>query len=110
MSTISFEEAEIRCRIIKAIAHPVRLIIIDLLKDKEHCFSKICEQFDLDKSTISKHLSVLKETGIITSKKAGKEVIYKLEIPCVIDFFECSTKVIEHNMKKHMAVVGKKGE
>jgi len=104
---ISFEEAEIRAKIIKAIAHPVRLMIIDLLKNKEQTFSNINNYFELDKSTVSKHLSVLKEAGIVSSKKVQKESVYKLEIPCVIEFFECSTKVIRHNMKKHQAVVDK---
>ncbi len=102
---ISFEEAELRVKIIKAMAHPVRLMIIDLLKDKELSFSKICEHFDLDKSTISKHLLVLKESGIVSSKKNQREVIYKLEIPCVLDFFECSTKVIKHNLLKHQKIM-----
>ncbi len=107
MSMISFEEAEIRCRIIKAISHPVRLMLIDLLKDKTYNFSTICKHFDLDKSTVSKHLSILKDTGIVSSKKKKKEMLYKLEIPCIIDFFECSTRVLEYNMKKHMTVVTK---
>ena len=104
---ISFEEAELRCKIIKAIAHPVRLMIIDLLRNKEESFSNIVKYFSLDKSTISKHIAVLKEAGIVSSKKVQKEVLYKLEIPCVIEFFECSTKVLRHNMEKHKSIIEK---
>ncbi len=102
---ISFEEAEIRAKIIKALSHPIRLMVVDLLKEGEIKFSDICEKFDVDKSTISKHLAILKEVGILSSKKIQKQVIYKLEIPCVIDFFECSTKVIKHNMQRHKTVI-----
>jgi ArsR family transcriptional regulator len=97
---IAFQEAEIRAKIIKAMAHPVRLIVIEFLKDGERPFSEIFDLFQLDKSTVSKHLLVLKEAGIVSSKKDGSDMIYKLEVPCVIDFFSCVTAVIESNVKK----------
>ena len=68
---ITFEDAEIRAKIIKAMSHPVRLMIIDGLKRKERSFSELFDLFQLDKSTVSKHLLVLKEAGIISSRKDG---------------------------------------
>lgn len=105
---ISFEEAEIRSKIIKALSHPVRLMIVDALKDNEIPFSKINEFFKSDKSTVSKHLLVLKEAGIVSSRKSGLDMIYKLEVPCVIDFFSCVTAVIENNVKRQQACLCKK--
>ncbi len=97
---ISAEEAEIRSRIIKAMAHPVRLMAIDALKESDRSFSALNDMFSLDKSTVSKHLSVLKEAGIVSSRREGADVIYRLEVPCVIDFFGCVTAVVENNVKK----------
>ncbi len=97
---ISFEEAEIRARIIKAMGHPVRLMMIEFLKKKERSFSEVFDLFKLDKSTVSKHLLVLKEAGIVTSRKSGMDMIYRLEVPCVTDFFSCVTAVIDSNVKK----------
>ena len=97
---ISFKEAEIRAKIIKAMAHPVRLMVIDFLKTGESSFSDIFDLFQLDKSTVSKHLLVLKEAGIVSSRKSGADMIYKLEVPCVTDFFSCVTAVIDSNVKK----------
>jgi ArsR family transcriptional regulator, arsenate/arsenite/antimonite-responsive transcriptional repressor len=99
---ISFEEAEIRSRIIKAMAHPVRLMAIDVLKAGEKSFSTLNEIFNLDKSTVSKHLLVLKEAGILSSRKEGADMIYRLEVPCVTDFFGCVTAVIESNVKRQL--------
>ena len=99
---ITFSEAELRVKIIKAMAHPVRLMAIEFLKDGERPFSAIFNLFQLDKSTVSKHLLVLKEAGIASSRKSGTEMIYKLEVPCVADFFNCATTVIENNVKKQM--------
>jgi len=98
--TITFQEAEIRAKIIKSMAHPVRLMMIEFLKKGERSFSDIFDLFKLDKSTVSKHLLVLKEAGIVTSRKSGADMIYKLEVPCVTDFFSCVTAVIDSNVKK----------
>ena len=104
---ISFQEAEIRSKIIKAMSHPVRLMIIDLLKDGETSFSKINKLFESDKSSISKHLLVLKEAGIVASRKSGADMIYSLVVPCVIDFFGCVTAVIENNVKRQQVCLCK---
>ena len=100
---IQFEEAEIRAKIIKAMAHPVRLIVIEFLRKGDRAFSEIFDLFKLDKSTVSKHLLVLKEAGIVSSRKDGADMIYRLEVPCVTDFFSCVTAVIESNVKKQQA-------
>ena len=56
---ITFEEVEIRAKIIKAVGHPVRLMMIEFLKKGERSFSDVFDLFQLDKSTVSKHLLVL---------------------------------------------------
>ena len=105
---ISFEEAEIRSNIIKAMAHPVRLMIIEHLSDGTKSFSEIYELFELDKSTVSKHLLVLKEAGIVSSKKSGSDMLYTLEVPCVTDFFGCVTAVIENNVRRQQVCLCKR--
>ncbi len=104
---ISFEEAEIRSKVIKAMAHPVRLMLTDVLKEGERPFSDLFDLFNLDKSTVSKHLLVLKEAGIVTSRKAGADMLYRLEVPCVTDFFGCITAVIESNVKRQQVCLSK---
>ncbi len=75
-------------------------MMIEFLKKSERSFSDIFDLFKLDKSTVSKHLLVLKEAGIVTSRKSGADMIYRLEVPCVTDFFSCVTAVVESNVKK----------
>ncbi|MEN6321088.1 MAG: metalloregulator ArsR/SmtB family transcription factor [Syntrophaceae bacterium] len=98
---ITFQEAEIKAKIIKAMAHPVRLMMIDFLKSGERSFSQVFALFNLDKSTVSKHLLVMKEAGIVSSRKEGMDMIYILEVPCITDFFSCVTAVIENSVKKY---------
>lgn len=97
---MKWEEAELKARVLKALAHPVRLIVVDLLKDGELSFSELKERFPYDKSTISKHLSILKEVGVISSRRQGMDTYYRLEIPCALDFLECATKVLEQSIEK----------
>ncbi len=107
---ISFEQAEMRAEILKAMAHPVRLMIVDLLSDKDAGFSEIHDLFDYDKSTVSKHLSVLRKAGIISTTKSANESIFHLDVGCVNAFFTCSTAVIEHNIKKLSCCSNKSAE
>jgi ArsR family transcriptional regulator len=48
-----------------------------------------------DVSTISKHLSVLKNAGIVTDKKRGAQVFYTLRVPCILNFFSCVNSVLK---------------
>jgi len=79
--------------IFKALGHPTRLWIVEQLADgKEHCVCEFVEAVGADFSTISQHLAVLKNAGVIVDDKRGKQVFYKLCRPCIIGFIECLRK------------------
>jgi len=84
-----------RAEVMKALAHPSRLMMIDELSRGERC---VCELRDLvghDISTVSKHLRVLKEAGVVQDERRGKQVYYRLKVPCILNFFHCIESVIE---------------
>ncbi len=60
---------EARAKIIKAIAHPTRLFIVEELEKKEKCVNELTEMIGADMSTVSKHLSVLKNAGLSATVK-----------------------------------------
>ncbi len=95
-----FEAAEVRSKIIKAMAHPTRLMIIEALNEGDKLFSQLFVFFEYDKSTISKHLLVLKNAGIISGKKKGLDVLYRLETKCIMKFLNCINDVINVSIKK----------
>lgn len=74
---------------IKALAHPTRLFIIDFLSSGEKCVCEIVEQVGADTSTISKHLLVMKNAGLVEDEKRGLNVFYKMTCPCITNLFEC---------------------
>lgn len=76
----------------KALAHPTRLFIVDKLNEREHCVCELQEMIGADMSTVSKHLSVLRNAGIIDSRKVNNQVFYKLLCPCVLDIYKCIVK------------------
>lgn len=82
-----------RSELVKALAHPTRLFIIDFLADGEKCVCEIVEQVGVDISTISKHLSVMKNAGLVEDEKRGLNVFYKLVCPCISDLFTCLEKI-----------------
>lgn len=86
-----------KAQVIKAMAHPSRLMMIDALADGERCVCELQEIVGSDMSTVSKHLSVLRSAGIVTSRKEGLQVYYKLQVPCILGFLNCIDDVLKQN-------------
>ena len=88
-----------RAEVIKAMAHPSRLLIIDTLAFGEKCVNDLKELIGDDVSTVSKHLAVMKNAGIVDCRKEGLNVFYRLKVPCILNFFSCVEAVIENEKK-----------
>lgn len=95
-----------RARIMKALAHPARLRIVDELKAGPRCVCEIREWVGSDLSTVSKHLSILKNAGILCDEKRGVQVFYGLKCPCVVDFFTCAEAVMRSTAESHRRLLG----
>ena len=91
---------EKQAEIAKAIGHPLRVAIIDFLKDGEQCVCDIAQHVGSERSNISRHLSVMVRAGVLGYRKEGLKVIYKLKTPCILDFFSCVTVVIKQQAKE----------
>ncbi|MDD2455814.1 MAG: metalloregulator ArsR/SmtB family transcription factor [Kiritimatiellae bacterium] len=85
-----------RANVLKALAHPARLWMVGQLERGERCVCELVEGLDIDFSTVSKHLLVLKNAGIVEDDKRGKQVFYSLRIPCVMNFMHCVDAVLEN--------------
>jgi ArsR family transcriptional regulator len=84
-----------RAAVMKALAHPTRLFIVDELSRGERCVRELTEKIGADVSTVSKHLSVLKRAGIVRDDKRGVQVFYRLRVPCILNFFGCVEAVLD---------------
>jgi ArsR family transcriptional regulator len=84
-----------RANILKALAHPSRLYMVEVLEKGARCVADLQELVGADISTVSKHLSVLRNAGIVSSEKQGNQVFYSLRMGCVMGFFDCVEAVLE---------------
>jgi ArsR family transcriptional regulator len=96
---------ESQAGIMKALAHATRLFIVNRLSSKELCVNEITEMIGDDTSTISKHLSILKNAGLVEDEKRGTSVYYKLKCPCVLNFFSCVQSVQKERLKEQMKTI-----
>ena len=92
---------EKQAEIAKAIAHSLRIAIVDFLKDGEQCVCDIAEHIGSERSNVSRHLSVMVSAGVLEYRKEGLKVIYKLKTLCILDFFSCITACLKHQAKEN---------
>ncbi len=91
---------EARAKILKALAHPTRLLIVDQLASDERCVCELQAKVEADMSTVSKHLSVLKQAGLVSATKRGLQVYYRLRVPCILNMFGCIEGVLHANAEE----------
>ena len=96
---------EARARIAKALAHPSRLLLLDALANGEKCVCELTALVDADQSTVSKHLAILKQAGIIADRKEGPKTFYRPQICCLKGFWDCIENVLKENLKNQQAAL-----
>jgi DNA-binding transcriptional ArsR family regulator len=86
--------------VFKAMASEARLAIIHTLSSGEKSVNELVEMLEglacacsVERTNISKHLSVLREAGIISCRDEGLKRIYRLDFPCIVNTFECVERV-----------------
>ncbi|MGC8743090.1 MAG: ArsR/SmtB family transcription factor [Verrucomicrobiia bacterium] len=99
MSDFKRKKYEQHARIFKALAHPARVFIVDELSRGERCVCELTKMLKVKMPTVSRHLSVLKNAGIIEEEKRGLNIFYRIKTPCVINFFRCVIEVQKQSLK-----------
>ena len=97
-----------RVKIIKAMAHSTRLFIIDELSKDERCVCELQKMIGDDFSTVSKHLTILKNAGLVLSNKRGNQVFYKIDATCACKIICCADNIIENKLKNETKIAGLK--
>jgi len=92
---------EKQAEIAKAVAHPLRVAAIDFLKDGEKCVCEIAEHLGSERSNVSRHLAVMVGAGVLSCRKDGLKVFYKLRTPCVAEFLSCVTRILKQQAKEN---------
>lgn len=93
-SLMSKSRHEIRAEVFKALAHPSRVLIAETLSDGERCVRDLTSLIGADVSTVSKHLRLMKEAGVLSVEKRGQNQFYRLACPCFLEFFRCADLIV----------------
>ena len=78
MKTKEFMVFKIKADFLKALAHPARLQIIEYLKDSEASAGRLTQELDLEQSSLSRHLAILRDLGVLESRHEKTSVFYRL--------------------------------
>lgn len=81
--------AKDRAAIVKAMAHPTRLLVMDVLTQGERCVNDLTLLAGCDVTTLSKHLAIMRRAGLLQCEKRGVQVFYRIACPCFLEFFRC---------------------
>lgn len=89
------DEATARAKILKALANPIRLMMVDELSRRDCCVNELRPLAKINVSAISRHLAQLKNAGIVTERRKGLRVIHHLECPCILQALDCTVGVMQ---------------
>jgi len=90
----------LKAGVIAAAGHPIRLAILDYLRDGEQCVCEIAAHLDAGRSNVSRHLAVLLNAGLVEHRKEGLQMFYTLKTPCVLTFLSCVTNVLREQARE----------
>ena len=93
---------KIHAEMCKVFSNPIRLEILNLLRDKEMSVTELIEKAKLSQANISQHLSIMKSKGIVTSNRKGKNIYYKLVNPKIINAFDMIREILSERMKREI--------
>ncbi|MCB2215281.1 ArsR/SmtB family transcription factor [Desulfofustis glycolicus] len=94
---------EAKASVLKALGHPTRLWLAEQLADGEKCVCQLAESIDADISTVSKHLAILRIAGVVSVEKRGKQVYYRIKVPCILQYMPCIEAVIRAQAQEQIA-------
>ena len=98
---------ELHADVCKALGHPLRIEVIDLLQNKELCFTDILEITGGLKSNLSQHLSVMTKKGILKTRRDGQCIYFSLSSKKVAQACRLMREVLIESLKKNQEILEK---
>ncbi len=81
--------------VLKALGHPSRLLMVQALADEPRCVCELAGLVGSEMSTVSRHLMQLKHAGVVSHRREGAKIFYRLRAPCILQFLDCIDRVID---------------
>jgi DNA-binding transcriptional ArsR family regulator len=96
---------ELKADILKALAQPTRLRILELLREGERCICEIVPALNGEQSNISRHISLMQKSQIVTTRKDGVKVMVKVRDPRVFDILDKVNVILKNQMKEQEKLI-----
>ena len=96
---------ELQAKIFKALGHPSRLKMVEGLFPGERCVCELQAMVGSDMSTVSKHLNILKEAGILQDERRGTNIYYSLRMKCVAGFLGCVKDFVGERLEEQIKML-----
>ncbi|MBI3051618.1 winged helix-turn-helix transcriptional regulator [Candidatus Woesearchaeota archaeon] len=98
---------EMHADLCKAFSNPTRLEILNLLRNKELSVTELVEKTKLSQANISQHLSIMRSKGIVTSRRKGKGIYYRLTTQKIIEAFDMIREVLAAKITENRKIIAK---
>ena len=105
MRYMKIDQAKAKADILKALANPIRLVVVDALRRGDLCVSDLNKLVGVRQPTLSRHLIQLKKAGIVTERRQGPRVIHHLETPCILKAVDCASRVMASHLTRQKNAV-----
>jgi len=101
---------KIKADFLKALSHPLRLQAIEFLKNGEKNVGAIIKALGIPQSSLSRHLSILREAGVLKSRQQGTVIYYDIENHDIFHVLRPIAEMLRKKLKKTEAVLGSLGK
>jgi DNA-binding transcriptional ArsR family regulator len=96
---------ELKAEVLKALAQPTRLKILELLRHGERCICEIVPAINGEQSNISRHISVMQKSNLVTTRKDGVKVMVKVKDRKIFDILDSITTILKNEMHEQSRLI-----
>lgn len=94
-----------KAEVLKAMAHPLRLAVVEFLAGGERCVCEIVAHLDAGQSNVSRHLALMVKAGVLEYRKDGLKVYYRLRTRCMLGFLKCVEGMLRTRVEDERALL-----
>jgi DNA-binding transcriptional ArsR family regulator len=96
---------ELKAEVLKALAQPTRLKILELLRNGEKCICEIVPAINGEQSNISRHISLMQKSHLVTTRKDGVKVMVKVSDPKIFEILDSINIILRNRMKEQSQLI-----
>ena len=107
---MSLERQQFKAEFFKALSHPLRIKILEILADGEKSVTEMQRLVGSEGSAVSQQLSVLRAKSIVDARKEGTRVIYALRDPAIIELLDVARKLFNNHLINTISILNRFGD